>query len=302
MTQVHHYGSFREHDFYLGFYRENVESAYFAKSAFGVHKAHLESMTGDSWEFEWSRRWISGFNFALHAKRPHNEARWFLHQAYNYRLVHFKRHLFPQQRHELRIDDVAISRPGERLSHGIHPSDWYDTIMLALAYNDGEALAWLDEFDEQAMNYDANARFIQPLQLAEFHIVKAILKPQSRDLVQAIQAYMQVDVSGESGKDAFYTHNYSLPKIDCLLSVFCHEDEQTYCAKMCDALDKFAACAKKADQDDDLFPDFALALLGPARMAYRNKGYLIPDHPYLPQWLITEDLHEMAAPPQPDSL
>ncbi|QPB81913.1 hypothetical protein CWC22_002395 [Pseudoalteromonas rubra] len=302
MTQVHHYGSAKELDFYIERYRSYVRSAYFAKNAFIAHKTHLESMTGDSWEYSQAKDWESGFNFALHAQRHHNEARWFLRQAYNYRLVHFKRHLFPQQSHELRIEDVTINRPGERLSHGIHPSDWYDTIMLALAYNEGEALAWLDKFDKQAMDYDANARFIQPLQLAEFHIVKAILKPQSRDLVQTIQAYMQVDVSGGADKDAFYAHNHSLPKIDCLLSVFCHEDEQTYLQKMNDALDKFAASAKKADQDDDLFPDFALALLGPARLAYRNKGYLIPDHPYLPQWLITEDLHEMAPPPQPDSL
>ncbi|ALU44027.1 hypothetical protein [Pseudoalteromonas rubra] len=245
MTQVHHYGSFREHDFYLDIYRDCVDGAYFAKSAFIAHKEHLEASTGSSYEYSQSKSWEDGFNFALHAKRPHNEARWFLRQAYNYQLVHFKRHLFPQQRHELRIDDVAISRPGERLSHGIHPSGWYDTIMLALAYNDGEALAWLDEFDEQAMEYDANARFIQPLQLAEFHIVKAILKPQSRDLVQAIQAYMQVDLSNLTGDDAFYTQHIALPKIDCLFSVFCHEDEQTYCAKMCDALDKFGLYVKK---------------------------------------------------------
>ncbi|MBQ4878111.1 immunity 49 family protein [Pseudoalteromonas luteoviolacea] len=301
----HHYGDSYELDVYQEFYQQQVCSAYFIKSALQNGQVRFDLMSGDSWEYQEANQWINGFDFAVFAKRPHSEARWFLDKFYHYHLTHFKRHMFPNEQHELRLDEVSIIRPGERLSFGIDPISWCRAVYWALAYNDMQSITWLDQFEEQSMDMSGVAQ----IHMAEFNIVKAILNPQERDLVAAIKAYMQVDITVLSELESrvaddvlLSRRSENLPRIDCLLSVFCHEDEQTYQQKMLDALDKFAQCAHTMDKAGEPFAYFALDLVGLARVAYSGKGYLVPDHPYLPQWLITEDLTDITPPPEPDSI
>ena len=63
---------------------------------------------------------------------------------------------------------------------------------------------------------------------------------------------------------------------------------------MREALDKYAIFA--ASEDAFLTDAYAVNLMCLARLAYKQMGYLVDDHTYLPQWLITEPLNDISSP------
>ncbi len=306
MTKLqHHFESVRKKDpYWYNTYLYTKERWFITSGHTQIkkNKAEIEQRIKENgskstYEFSQARGYISGFALSIHNQFPHSESLWWLRQYYNFTLTHFKCHLLPEQSHALPIGDFEMTVPGRKMNSYIRPSDWFAAVMMALYWNDDKALNLLKNFNKSDIALDENSHFVSPFKYAEYEIVKQLLTPENGQLEAAIKNYMAIDLTIAHPGDTLKTiQHLDMPFMDCLLALFCHASEQEYKTKMLDALKKYKKIMGSAANKGDFQYQFPLNLIAVARAAYQSRGYLLDDHPYIPQWLLTCDLNNIQAP------